>query len=640
MFSPPATQRPLLRSGSTTPPYPSGPQADFDARDLEKQDNTSSSESSAYPRPSHVPEHGLPPSRNFFLKLIGWPAVVIVAEIVLQGLGWGFFGFLKSRGQVALPLGTVLWMKRNVHVVTLLITLLSTFLAGCSSFLFSFAIRRSLSLYLYRPMTLATLGASVGISTRSLASKLLGAWTTLLTPVTIVVSTPLEGTELDLASPLLSEVDTLNICMTNVFLGDQMQSGYIAANSHLGFPSALPFMDHLFNVSTGGVMPASFDSISVTSLGDGVNNSIPSTTKFASATVPASGLSSNYSMVQQGFTADISCSYRTLNSTTSPSLALNGDQTTGWGSPNTDKAGIALSTISSDCPSKNGPEMSAYTFASGLFTNQDTLNWVLVISCDPTADSQTLIFSSSNKYTETVQTSVCTLKHRVTVVDVDYAGGSVNATARASGVPANQGPAASYAALTIANMLYSAQGLANNAVGDVWKTMTTDAGANETETLRLIEEYLRGVLEYSASVLRECASLVGPAASAFPDGVPLNMTVATSGTYRTETLGWTYVARTTGWVLIPGTLLALATISVMVVALYQHVGHLPSHAFDPTDPLHMMAAASGGGLANTFSGIGKKAMRVGEGANVVLGWIPDRGPALVRTDDGAGRVLS
>ncbi|KAJ7441105.1 hypothetical protein FB451DRAFT_1414765 [Mycena latifolia] len=82
-------------------------------------------------------------------KIMAWPTAAILGQLVLHVLGWGFF------------------VVNNSHSVTLLATVISTMLAGFSSFLFSYAIRRSVVIYLYRPMSLGTLGASVSISMRS-----------------------------------------------------------------------------------------------------------------------------------------------------------------------------------------------------------------------------------------------------------------------------------------------------------------------------------------------------------------------------------------------------------------------------------------------------------------------------------------
>ncbi|KAJ7869332.1 hypothetical protein B0H14DRAFT_3440764 [Mycena olivaceomarginata] len=78
-------------------------------------------------------------------------------------------------------------------------------------------------------------------------------------------------------------------------------------------------------------------------------------------------------------------------------------------------------------------------------------------------------------------------------------------------------------------------------------------------------------------------------------------------------MGWAYSSGATRWVLVPGTLIALSSILITVAAIVHHGRTLPAHAFDPSDP-----PASH--------------METGVGLNVVLGWVPDQGHALLRTD--------
>jgi hypothetical protein len=74
-------------------------------------------------------------------------------------------------------------------------------------------------------------------------------------------------------------------------------------------------------------------------------------------------------------------------------------------------------------------------------------------------------------------------------MEVNYSGGIVNVSKLSFGTLDADGPAAFYATTTIADMLFSSQGLANNAVGDVWKSMTSDAGASGNQTLTLIVSF-------------------------------------------------------------------------------------------------------------------------------------------------------
>ncbi|KAJ7843458.1 hypothetical protein B0H13DRAFT_2364744 [Mycena leptocephala] len=52
----------------------------------------------------------------------------------------------------------------------------------------------------------------------------------------------------------------------------------------------------------------------------------------------------------------------------------------------------------------------------------------------------------------------------------------------------------------------------------------------------------------------------------FVNGAPVNMAVPSKGFLYSELVGWTHVSATTFWVLIPGTILALITILVVLVA--------------------------------------------------------------------------
>jgi hypothetical protein len=80
--------------------------------------------------PMHARPNGAP---VFATKLLGWPMVVILGQLCLQCLAWGFFIAVRVHGQIPLPLGAALWIKGNGHLVTLLSTLLATILAGLSS---------------------------------------------------------------------------------------------------------------------------------------------------------------------------------------------------------------------------------------------------------------------------------------------------------------------------------------------------------------------------------------------------------------------------------------------------------------------------------------------------------------------------
>ncbi|KAJ7605104.1 hypothetical protein DFH06DRAFT_1348846 [Mycena polygramma] len=233
--------------------------------------------------PYQLEEKPIPP-RSFRLAkralgfhLLGWPAFVVAGQLAVQAVGWGFLAAVRSRGPLALPLSTAVWASNNPHLVTLIATLMSTLLAGCSSFFFSYALRRSMSLYLLRPVSLTALGASVNISMRSLvfhrrhwkwpAVSLLylvmagiqtSAWSTLLTPVRVDISTPLVGREIDLSSAYIQQMwevpGDLFACIRSVEDGSVhagfLDSGYVNGQSHLGLPSTVSLIGQGYNAST------------------------------------------------------------------------------------------------------------------------------------------------------------------------------------------------------------------------------------------------------------------------------------------------------------------------------------------------------------------------------------------------------
>jgi hypothetical protein len=64
---------------------------------------------------------------------MGWPVLVVLAQLFLQSLGWGFLVAIQYQGQIALPFSTAEWAENNPHIVTLVATLVSTVLAAGSS---------------------------------------------------------------------------------------------------------------------------------------------------------------------------------------------------------------------------------------------------------------------------------------------------------------------------------------------------------------------------------------------------------------------------------------------------------------------------------------------------------------------------
>jgi hypothetical protein len=110
------------------------------------------------------------------------------------------------------------------------------------------------------------------------------------------------------------------------------------------------------------------------------------------------------------------------------------------------------------------------------------------------------------------------------------------------------------------------------------------------------------------------------------------MSTNSSGLYYTQTVGWMHVSATTFWVLFPGTLVALITISVVLFSVARDTaGDTVRAPFDPTNAMHLLAASAAGGLHDVFTGTEEKDIEAARDVKVVLESIPGRGPALIRS---------
>ncbi|KAJ7347540.1 hypothetical protein DFH08DRAFT_161845 [Mycena albidolilacea] len=590
--------------------------------------------------------------RKFLSHLMGWPAIVIIGQVMLQLFAWVFFAAVEVRGSIALPPSSAEWARNHTHPVTLMSTVISTCLASCSSFLFSWGLRHSLALYMHRDgMSLATFVSSLRVSARSfvldprrvkwsatsialviLTGLQTTGWSTLLTPLPITILTPLTGSEISLLSPALLQMQTsgqLDNCTYDgtsqpAFTVGQTESGYASVKNKMSFPASIMLMDQTFNISTAGVLPLSEHAINASSWFDG-NNSIPAA--LDSTRLPE-GLESSYTLMQQGLTAYVDCHFQEITANTTPSGTLSTDTVKDWSSGLQNVAKITYSEFTSDCvvPQPALNNMYAYT-------DSQQSNYVLAIACLGNTN-YTLMFKSAGKY-DFMNDMVCDIAPQITTVNVKYGGvgsaGIIGTDALDQAVAEPVGrPAGLSAITTILNMVFFSQAISTSIMGDELDSAIAESdGLNyQNETiLAYTEQYLSAVAEYSGTVLRACLSATN---MVFADGVPVNMTVPIDGLHSTQTVGWLHASATTFWVQIPGTLVALVTIFVVLAAVAKHHGEPIDESFDPSNAMHLLAASAAGGLHDVFHGTEEKNIRAVEDLNIVLSSLPGRGPALVR----------
>ncbi|KAJ6565779.1 hypothetical protein DFH09DRAFT_1314569 [Mycena vulgaris] len=392
-------------------------------------------------------------------------------------------------------------------------------------------------------------------------------WSTLITPVKVVISTPLVGREIDFSSPILQQMwdaRALNVCLS------AGRDGAVYG----GVPES-------------GILPATLDDTHVGSW------FIPATAQIVGAR--PSGISDSYSMIQQGFTADVSCTLQDLTNETFPAVSWYTDSVASWkkdlGVNGIQLADITWLDASSDCVSWYLMNITdAYFDSKG-----NTCGQLDVIQCQMPP-----IITATGNYTDITGPSetsylVCQIAPTTSVVSVDYSGG-INVALESVSPPAlDAGGAAGFFAMYIITDLVWHQQAVNQLLGSV--------GADKR--LTIVEQYLQGVAEYSASILRACLSAQD---LAFIDGAPSNITKSMSGTWNTQTLGWKdFSTGTTLWLLIP----VPSTVTDAKCTTTRNT-------FDPSNPLHLMAAAAAGGSIMHLEGLGKGISAMGEKLTVVL----------------------
>jgi hypothetical protein len=132
---------------------------------------------------------------------------------------------------------------------------------------------------------------------------------------------------------------------------------------------------------------------------------------------------------------------------------------------------------------------------------------------------------------------------------------------------------------------------------------------------------------FFSQVLRACLSATNVAP--FVQGVPENMTITSTGTFHTGFLGWEFT-KSTSWVLIPGALIAIATIYAVHKSLTHHEENPEGEEFNPADTVDLVSASAAGGVSGIFIGTRQDRRKAAEDIHIVLGTIPGQGIALKR----------
>ncbi|KAJ7837309.1 hypothetical protein B0H13DRAFT_1912560 [Mycena leptocephala] len=259
-----------------------------------------------------------------------------------------------------------------------------------------------------------------------------------------------------------------------------------------------------------------------------------------------------------------------------------------------------------------------------------TGNTLFLVSCAALEGfgqtSYTVIIDGQGIYQGTY---TCTIAPQIQYMISNYTDSIIYSDFDNFSTPIDAGPITLAAVETVqAGFTYGQNGLGNS-IGDSIKAILTNQ-VHEQETtglfLEFLEAYIQGIIEFTGTIMFNQAvktnlSLTdGP----FQGNPPSTMTRSVTGNATVDTVAWQYKTMADGLFLIPIVCVALASISITLVAQFYNRGIPKNHAdFDPDNPWQLMAAASAGGMTQVFHGMGED-VKVGLDERIMLGQVGGR----------------
>ncbi|KDQ51023.1 hypothetical protein JAAARDRAFT_62776 [Jaapia argillacea MUCL 33604] len=600
---------------------------------------------------------------------------IVIGQLALMAFAWGFYGAIARYNQITLPDKLATTILTYPRATTAVVTTIATILSILSSLLCSRAVRYLLAsrLISHRPVSFFSLNVGIELSKKSFVlnprhpwwtlgtatfvvalSAQTAGWTTLLTPTLITVEVPINGTELNIGSPAFrdfveaaypeGDYYDYEVGGASSLAGDVISlpidiSGIASAGRRFGIPNTINYNSVTFNISTGGILPTGSPQTV------GLNRAIyPSGLNFAGGPIlsnytmqdlpHAAGFTSNYSLLQQGFSADVSCQQRSLDYIGPAYLDILSYNflitPRGPGDTNASLRNYTQWSWFLYCP--DGTVQSNYDQVAAYGT--DGLFWGNVCPFQNMSSTNTSGYTASShlavmagigtSYDFTNQT-FCMITPKLTTVRVDYTtvvNVSETITSQThtpidfnSQYNISEFDIGQYTVRTFTALFYGSQSLWGNSIGnDILSLYSSqpqsqNGTSQEREALSngILEDYLRGLVEFAATDLRSGYSTTG----VFPDDkIPENMTISYHGTLFAGTMGWQHRESSISFlILIPMTVTAISSIVMVCLSLKFRQGYGDvtvrgkngsPESFDPTHALHLILASSGRGLADAF----------------------------------------
>ncbi|KAG2355230.1 hypothetical protein BDR07DRAFT_1340949 [Suillus spraguei] len=601
--------------------------------------------------------------------------VIISCQVVILALGYGFLGALLYYDYLSLPDRVSNFCMHHSKELTMVVTLIATALSVITATLLTISMKEALRHRISRPISLVQLSASVALTKGTYilrhehlrltiltlfvfgVLKLLTAgWTTLLTPTQFLWPIQMHGSELNITGSNFSKLLSAEFQkqgLTGTYIGNNSFEildigGIISGISAAGYPHGLPgtfnFNGAKYNVSTQGIVPTIKDYSGSNAVPNGTRlefsggnvtvNTTETSGKHTSVHIPQ-GFSRNYSMLQQGLTANVSCGAIGSNelqyawNVTNSSIYINA------AASNNSITGLRLWSITASC-GPNAPVTQEYVTMVDTSGNDLSGSGFLpsvvchgLMNLSQTSTSFAILLQGFNKYSF-LDASACEVTPLLTTVRANYSLDLISSEVISSTPFLSENTHLLSFVVGLAKFQsFRSQGLMSSTIGDTLysiyssttNTSIDDNIGNQTQVYRELEDYWRGVVEFSATFLRSGFMAEG----SFPDGIPDGLQSQVNGTMYILTIGWAQRSATYLLAIFPITII---TILIFVCTVYSHLqarrergGYRTS--FDATNTLHLiMASAAGGPILEGFD---KNGIINNEGVKVQLEESKDNG---------------
>jgi hypothetical protein len=401
-----------------------------------------------------------------------------------------------------------------------------------------------------------------------------------------------------------------------------MLSGVSAAGYAYGLPGTFNFNGAKYNVSTQGIVPAIEDysgsdgvpGANETRLGFSGGNVTVNTRlvpgKHTSVHIPQ-GFDRNYSMSQQGLTANVNC--RAIDSSQTQYLW---DTNTSYviyanaAAPNGSVTGLRLWNITANCGA-NTPTTQEYVTMVDASGNASLLGsgFLPSVVCPAPANfNQTytsfIILSQGFYKYRFLDATVCEVTPLLTTVRANYSDDLISSEVISSTPFRSENvKLLSFIAGMVKFQSINSQGLMSSAIGDTLysiyssttNTSIDDNLGNQMQVYNELEEYWRGVVEFSATFLRSGFMVVG----SFPDDtIPDDLISLVNGTMYISTIGWNRRSATYLLAILPITIITILTFACALYSILEawkdNSGYKTT--FDVSNPLHLIMASAAGSL--------------------------------------------